>query len=172
MTAKHYGDISKEVLQQAKDRGTAVHAACEDLDIGFDAEDVPAEYEGYVRAYLAFKNDYRPTLLGMEQKIYNAEQGYAGRFDRWFEWDGDEAILDIKTTTSPTKTTIIAGCAQTHAYAIAMKGVKRRFLLYLRKDGKYRLVDCAEYEKKHDFDARRVWELCLALYNETERNVK
>lgn len=171
LTAKHYGDIAKEILLAAAERGTVVHEACEYLDYGCTAE-VPAEYEGYVQAYADFLNDFRPELLAAEKMVYSAEGDYAGRLDRWFLMDGKTAVLDIKTTSSPNRANYMAGCCQTIAYADAVGDVKRRFLLYLKKEGRYRLIDCAEWERKHNFDARRVWQLCLDLYNETERSVK
>ena len=168
LTAKHYGEISKEVLQQAKDRGTAVHAACEDLDYGFEVEYIPAEWVGYVNAYAAFLNDYRPKWHGIEEMVYNPEQQYCGRVDRYGLIDGKMAVLDIKTTTSPTKQNYMAGACQTVAYGKALVGVKKGFLLYLQKSGGYRLVDTGEWAEKHDFNAEKVWDLCLELYNETE----
>ena len=45
ITAKTDGEISKEVLRMAADRGTIVHKACEEIDYGLETE-VPVEYEG------------------------------------------------------------------------------------------------------------------------------
>ena len=173
LTARHYGEISKETLRLAADRGTAVHEACECLDYGLDIdEDFPAEWLGYVRAYAEFLNDYRPKWEGIEEMVYHELQGYCGRVDRYGLIDGKMSVLDIKTTATPTKANYMAGACQTVAYGNALQSVKKGFLLYLKKDGGYRLVDTDEWAKKHDFDAYTVWQLCLDLYNYTERSVK
>lgn len=173
LTAKHYGEISKEVLRMAAERGTAVHEQCEILDYGFDIdEDFPAEWMGYANAYIAFLNDYRPKWTGIEEMVYCEADGYCGRVDRYGKILGQTAVLDIKTTSAPTKANYMAGACQTVAYGYALKNVEKGFLLYLKKDGGYRLVDCGEWSKKHDFDAEKVWRLCLYLYNETERTTK
>ena len=171
LTARHYGEISKEMLTAAANRGTAVHSACEDIDYGLEVE-VPAEYAGYCEAYVAFLNDYRPELLAAEMRFYQPEYGYCGTLDRWFVVDGEEWLLDIKTTSSPSKANIVAGCVQTRAYQLAVESAKRRFLLYLKSDGKYRLVDCGEYEKKHNFSATSIFGHLTDLYEELERKWK
>ena len=172
LTAKHYGEISKETLRLAADRGTAVHEACELLDYGFEPEDIPAEWMGYVDAYAAFLNDYRPKWYGIEEMVYSPEDGYCGRVDRYGLIDGKMSVLDIKTTTSPTRANYMSGACQTVAYGNALQSVKKGFLLYLKKDGDYRLVDTGKWSEKHDFDAEKVWQICLDLYNETERGRK
>ena len=173
LTAKHYGDISKETLRLAADRGTAVHEQCELIDYGFEIdEEFPVEWDGYVNAYRSFLNDYRPKWQGIEEMVFCESDGYCGRVDRYGRINGKTAVLDIKTTSSPTKANYMAGACQTVAYGNALKNVEKGFLLYLKKDGDYRLVDCGEWSKKHDFNAEKVWQLCLDLYNETERREK
>lgn len=172
LTAKHYGEISKETLRLAADRGTAVHEACELLDYGFEPEDIPAEWMGYVDAYAAFLNDYRPKWHGIEEMVYSPEGGYCGRVDRYGLIDGKMSVLDIKTTTSPTKANYMSGACQTVAYGNALKTIQKGLLLYLKKDGDYRLVDTGKWSEKHGFNAEKVWQICLDLYNYTERSVK
>lgn len=164
LTAKHYGEVNELTLRLAAERGTAVHEACEELDYGFDPEVYP-EYAGYVDAYIAFLQDYRPEWYGIEQMVYNPTEGYCGTIDRWGLLRGKgpakvPAIVDIKTTTSPTKTNYITGACQLQMYGLALlrngeleDTVKtERYLLYLKKDGKYRLVDTNEWADKHDLD--------------------
>ncbi len=164
ITAKHYGEISQEVLRMAAERGTIVHEACEEIDYGLEAE-VPVEYEGYVNAYLSFLGDYRPEWeIGIEQMIYSCEDGYCGTVDRAGTIFGKDAVLDIKTTTSPTRQSKMAGCCQTVAYANALNiPTAKRYLLYLKRDGAYSLLDCEKWERKNGFDARKCWKICLEL---------
>lgn len=162
ITAKKYGEISQEVLRMAADRGTIVHEACEAIDYGLEAE-VPVEYEGYVNAYLAFLDDYRPDWMGIEQMIHSREDGYCGTVDRWGMMLGEEWVVDIKTTTAPTKRNKMSGCCQTVAYANALKTPKKRGLLYLKKTGEYSFVDCEKWSEKHHFNEQKAWQICLEL---------
>ena len=164
LTAKHYGEINELTLRLAAERGTAVHEACEELDYGFEPE-VLTEYTGYVDAYIAFLQDYRPEWYGIEQMVYNPQEGYCGTIDRWGVLRGiageQKAIVDIKTTTTPTKANYITGACQLRMYGLALvrngeldNAVKsERYLLYLKKDGKYRLLDMVEWSEKHDLEA-------------------
>ena len=172
LTAKHYGEISKEVLQYAAERGTAVHEVCEDIDNGFTELEIAEEWEGYVDAYWQFLQDYEPEWLGIEEMVYHEGSGYCGRVDRWGILNGKRCVLDIKTTSAPTKANYMAGACQTIAYGNALKNIEKGFLLYLKKDGTYRLVDTVEWAIKHDFDAPTVWQTLLDLYDLTERSVK
>lgn len=170
ITAKHYGSISQEVLRMAAERGTIVHEACEEIDYGLEAE-VPAEFEPFVKAYCDFVNDYRVEYLGVEQIVYNREGRYCGTCDRWGRMTGKDFVLDIKTTTSPTKQAKMAGCCQTVAYADALNiPDAERYLLYLDRKGGYRLMDCKSWEKKNGFDSRKCWQLCLDLYRVLEES--
>ena len=168
ITAKTYGEISKEVLRMAADRGTIVHKACEEIDYGLETE-VPVEYEGYVEAYIAFLNDYRPDWSGIEQMVYNGDCGYCGTVDRYGMMLGSEWVVDIKTTTSPTKYTKMSGCCQTIAYRDAIVTTKKRGLLYLKRTGEYSFVDCEKWSEKHHFNAEKAWQICLELYDTIER---
>lgn len=46
---------------------------------------------------------------------------------------------------------------------LGIDGVKR-YVLFLKNDGTYRLVDCEEYENKHGFDGFDVFLYCEDLY--------
>lgn len=166
VTARHYGKINPSVLERAKLRGTAVHEALEMLDYGGEAV-VDGEIEGFCKAYAEFLNDYRPTWEHIEKVAFSDNGGYSfcGTVDRAGVMNGKPTVLDIKTTSSPTKENYISVCAQTSAYAIAL-GIPdaKRYALYLKSDGTYRLVDCDKYEDKHGFCGAYIFLKCLELY--------
>lgn len=164
VTSGHYGQINEAVLRQAAQRGTDVHAACADIDLGLDAEADPVTAP-YIEAYLEFLKDYRPKWKEIEQKHYSP-RGFCGTVDRMGEINYKPCVLDIKTTASPTRINYIAYCAQTIAYSMFYDNGAdmRRYILFLKKDGKYRLVDCDEYEKKYGIMSFFVWHKCLDLY--------
>lgn len=160
LTSRGYAEINPVVLEAAAARGTAVHEACEAIDYGLEA-DVYPEIEGYVAAYEDWLSVYRPEWEGIEQVVVN--QGYAGTADRIGRLAGSDnlCVLDLKTS-SPTKEALVAVCLQTYAYADAIRQemypeddegyesmVIDRYALFLMKDGKYRFVNCKEYEEKY-----------------------
>ena len=154
ITADHYGQISAVILQQASRRGTAVHEATEIIDLDGEPE-LDLEIEPYVQAYRDFLHDYRPDWEYVEYIGYNGDMHYCGTVDRAGTVNGKYWILDIKSTASPTRENYMATCCQTEGYALMLGKdcACERKILYLRKDGTYRLVDCLEWENKNDFDS-------------------
>ena len=154
ITADHYGNINSAVLEMASRRGTAVHEATELIDLGTMPEDDP-EIDGYVNAYLDFLLDYSPHWEYIEYIGYHNEfGGYCGTVDRAGRVGSEYWVMDIKTTASPNKEQYIATCCQTEAYALMIDKdcICKRKILYLRKDGSYRLVDCEEKERELGLD--------------------
>lgn len=173
ITAKQYGEVNEITMKMAAERGSAVHEATQDLDLGFEVS-VSPEFFPYVDAYMQFLIDYGPDWDGIEEIVYNPKYGYCGTVDRWGRLDGKAAVLDIKTTSSPNRQNYMAVACQTCLYAWAMSGAYpgeaiKRYALYLKKDGKYRLIDLNEWEEKNDFDAVTVCEHILALYRLTHK---
>jgi len=101
--------IPADSLRAAARRGSAVHEATFYLDSG-SAEDEaleqslaswePVEIDEvrpYITAYQRFLEDKRPRYTAMEAVVRSNIFGYAGRFDRVGEYDGQAAIFDFKT---------------------------------------------------------------------------
>ena len=161
---RSYGAISPAVLEYAANRGTAVHEACELIDLGADPEIYP-EIEGYVRAYMDFLNVYRPEWVEIEKIVYNETDGYIGRLDRLGYFNGDKYklnVVDIKTSAA-NRESITSACLQTYAYAhaYALHAPIGQYVLFLKSDGSWRLVDSFEYQKKNDFTAWLCWKQLL-----------
>lgn len=169
ITASHYGNINEAVLKQAAQRGTDVHKACQEIDYGCEAE-VDPQIAPYVRAYCDFLRDYAPEWQEIEQIHYDEDEDYCGTVDRMGFIDGKPVILDIKTTGSPTKVNYLAYCCQLWAYSLfyfdKYKHDAELYILFLKKDGKYRLVNVKEYAQKHGFQPNYIWTLCNTLYTE------
>lgn len=146
------GQISKEILDYAARRGTAIHEATEAIDMGAEAE-VDAETEPYVCAYMNFLADYRPNWMGIEEIVYNPDQGYAGTVDRFGYFGTTPVVLDIKTNSSPNKVDYTKVCLQTYLYSLCLAyDNPRLFALYLKKDGSYRLLDCRNWWSEHQLE--------------------
>ena len=155
ITSDHYGSINAAVLEMAYRRGTAVHEATQLIDLGAMPDDDP-EIEPYIEAYLDFLLDYKPQWEYVEHIGFcdRLEYGYCGTVDRAGRVGNEYWVLDIKTTASPTKENYIATCCQTQAYAIMIRHDEaKRKILYLKKDGSYRLVDCKEKEEEMLLDS-------------------
>ena len=177
ITAPHYKSISAETLRLAAERGKAIHEACEEIDYGLETE-VPLEYEPYVRAYLDFKQTWKPEYLGIEMALsYEntfTKERFAGTIDRYAKVGKERWIIDLKTTASPTKINYLAYCLQTEMYKtlITLNGEDgedeymlppKRKILFLKKDGKYRLFDCEDWEKENGINAYKVVNTLLDL---------
>jgi len=168
ITADHYGSINSAVLEMASRRGTAVHEATELIDLGSMPDDGP-EIDGYINAYLDFLLDYQPKWeyiewVGHYKGEYDGLE-FCGTVDRAGHVGDEFWVLDIKTTASPTKENYIATCCQTMAYAMILEAARScdRKILYLKKDGSYRLVDCDEKEAELGLDSYYLFSrLCAA----------
>ena len=160
LSMRAYSAVNPSVLEYARNRGKAIHEALEMYDLGGELEATP-EIEGYIRAYLEWEQVYKPTWSGVEEIVYCESEKFIGTLDRVGTLNGREfAIVDLKTST-PTKEALVSVCVQTSAYAMAyteqnkkppefMEQIKR-YGLFLKADGSYRLVDCEEYENKYGF---------------------
>ena len=100
-------DLSKipvKNLDFARERGTAVHKACELFDMGtLDEEDLDEQIVAYVRAWAAFMYDWKPELTAIEQPGYHKSLLYAGTPDRWALWKNAKGkplrvCIDMKAT--------------------------------------------------------------------------
>lgn len=132
-----YGDIeafNRNVLDNAADRGTRVHKACESLDLTGEVE-CDEDILGYVQAYAKFLSKHRVKWEIIEQPLYNAELNYAGTPDRYGFVDDVRVLADIKTSCS-VNTRLIT--AQLNGYDKLMPTVPEMLCkLHLRANGTY-----------------------------------
>lgn len=167
------GFLNPSVLSAAAERGKVIHSGCEMIDYGCDPEIVEGT-EGYLKAYNTFLRDYSPEWVGIECPVCSPSKGFAGTIDRWGFIDDEPAVVDIKTIGSPTRETYISLCAQTAAYAYCLgyaEGCKR-YGLFLKQNGDYRLFDCEEWEEKNEFTGFEVFAKCYAVHRQLEEIAK
>ena len=169
LSADRYGGLNTITLQEAARRGRIVHELCEAVDYGLDlGEDEEAmEFAPYVDAYCAFLLEHDVNWHMSEQIVSYTRYGgekvpiYAGTVDRFGLVDGNLAVVDIKTYSSLGTDEQMAASCQTVLYrdAIISMGpmpephtegeyeeVIRRYVLHLKKDGKYRLADLGKFD--------------------------
>lgn len=84
---------------EARDRGKAAHAVCEDLITGREV-DVAEELYEYAVGAKKFMDDWRPRPILTEACVYSEAFGYAGTLDLVADLNnGQRALLDYKTST-------------------------------------------------------------------------
>lgn len=140
-----------------RERGIAVHKACEYHDRGIEMDPESIEgIAGYLEAYKRFHAEMRPEILAIEENVVNEPLGYCGRQDRRIGIDQRMGILDIKSGQPAAATG-----PQTAAYLAAQPWLERvaRWGLYLSPEGTYKLI---EYKSRDDW---RVFQSALSVVN-------
>jgi hypothetical protein len=142
---KSAGIIDDRFYTEAgRERGTAVHLACQLLDEDdLDFDSVAEEISGYLKAYQAFKKDSGFKPLKIEEGVYNRVYQYAGRYDRLGEIDGKIVLMDIKTGAIPKWVELQLLGYETaivdmgRAFQNFVNPVEELFALQLRENGAY-----------------------------------
>lgn len=159
--------VAAEVLERARQRGSAVHKACELDDAGtLDESSVDVRIVPYVEAWRKFRRQFAFRVIFAEKPLYSTAHGYAGTPDCAIEFDdGGCAVLDRKTGLPGP-----AAALQTAAYANLVEAENgrfdfnaRRFALRMLPTGKYALH---EYTSPGDF---RDFLACLVVRRLQER---
>lgn len=142
--------VNKADLEYAKQRGTAVHSACEMHDNGtLEPESVDPVVSPYLEGWMKFKNDYDVEILENELRVYDPIYCYAGTLDKIakirVDFFGQKRVLiDIKsggeTRASPPQTAAYLRASQ---YPI---NEMERWCIYLDEKGGYKRVIHKDYE--------------------------
>jgi hypothetical protein len=142
-----YGDIAQFRLDNAAERGTNIHKACEVLD-KYGSVDVESDILPYIQAYLLFRKEHSVQWEKIEFQTYHPTLSYAGTIDRYGTVDGVPTLLDIKSSSTIHKPLY---CAQLNLYRMMLEArkiaVERLSVLHLKSDGKYRIVP---FERNED----------------------
>ena len=140
----------------ARNRGTYVHKAILYLIQDDLVEDsVPSEYFGYVNAFRRFISevDIKIDISRCEVPLFSEAYRYGGTPDIVGIMN-DDVLLDIKTGIESTVTGI-----QTAAYEQLLCQHVKRYGLYLKAAGKYKLIP---YTDRND---TKIFNAALTLYH-------
>lgn len=137
-------------------RGQGVHKLTADYDLGALAlEGCVSRHRPYLLAHAAAMAILRPEILAVEEPLVHPTYRYGGRPDRIVRIGGAMAVLEIKTTDA---------AAASHRVQTALQAVLaaaqydlppehwRRYVLYLKPSGKFRLL---EHEERVDLTRAR-----------------
>lgn len=158
-----FSGVPREVLEYARQRGKAVHRACE-LDAAgkLDEASVADEIRPYLVAWRDFRRMYPINVVRSEFPMFHGALGYAGMPDIVFETPCSWGIIDIKTGLPGIRAKL-----QTAAYLELAKatlsptsGAIKRFALQLGSNGRPTVVE----HGAHAADWRDFLS-CLNVYN-------
>ena len=96
-----YGNVSKEILQRASERGTELHEAIENYEKNGIVSDLK-EFKNY----LFLKKHYKFINIANEVPILYERDGkvlFVGTLDQIIEMDGKHGINDFKRVSAPNR---------------------------------------------------------------------
>ena len=128
-------NIDPEIVANAGERGTKVHNICEGIVAGLGEIGVDDETWGYVESFKKWWEKGVDVVV-MEKRFWDDETEITGQVDFIVNTPQGLAIVDIKTSSRPSKTWKAQGCA--YAYLAKREGYKieKIYFLHLNKHGK------------------------------------
>lgn len=137
-----YQDTPQHMMDMAANRGTKIHKATEALD-KFGSVEIDDDLAPYLKAYVDFSKAVKHEWEKIEWSVNNGSI-YAGTLDRYGTMNDIPVIVDIKSTQNITALHKVLYTAQLNLYRLAAikagKQVEGLWVLQLKKDGKYRLL--------------------------------
>lgn len=144
--------LDPEVVQNAADRGTAVHKICESIINGLGEFGVEDHLQGYVESFKKWYDGKKVVV--MEERFWDDENKITGQCDLILD---DGTLVDLKTSYKPGKTWPVQGNA--YWYMASQKyNIKKINFVHLQKKGGMAKV----YDYPIDPD---LWLSVLRTYN-------
>lgn len=125
-------DVNIEILQNAADRGTRVHKACEAIIDGLGYWGVDEDIQGYIHSFELWWGDGY-EVIEMEKRFFCDDLLITGQADLILKNpSGGCYIVDIKTPQREGKTWPLQGSA--YAYLARRHGHDIREIMFVRLD--------------------------------------
>jgi len=128
-------NLDQDVVANAADRGTRVHKICEGIVTGLGEIGVDNETWGYVESFKKWWS-IGHDVLKVEERFWCDELELTGQVDLIINSPEGISIIDLKTSSRPSKTWQAQGSAYAYLAKKNLYDVKRVYFLHLNKHGK------------------------------------
>ncbi len=128
-------NIDADILAYAAERGTKVHKICEGIISGLGEIGVDDETWGYVESFKKWWNLGHEVVM-MEQRFWDDDLEITGQIDLIINTADGLAIVDLKTSSRPSKTWQAQGAAYAYLAKKSKHDIKKIYFLHLNKHGK------------------------------------
>lgn len=127
--------IDPLIVENAGKRGGKVHQICEGIISGLGEIGTDEETWGYVES---FKKWWEKGIevIEMEKRFWDDDLRLTGQVDLIIKTDDGLAIVDLKTSSKPSKTWPLQGGAYSYLANKDGYDIKKIFFLHLNKHGK------------------------------------
>lgn len=149
--------IDPSVLARAADRGTRVHKICEAIIQGLGEIGVEEEIQGYVESFKQWW-DLGHDVIMMEQRFWDDDLEITGQVDLIIRTSEGLSLVDLKTSSKPSKTWAIQGNAYVHLARLAKHNIQKIQFLHLDKNGKSPKIYEYPIDNTLFMSIVRVWE--------------
>lgn len=149
--------INPEVLAHAADRGTRVHRICESIIIGLGEFDVEEETRPYIESFKKWWEKGHDVIM-VEERFWDDDLKITGQVDLIIKTQDGLAIVDLKTSSRPSKTWPAQGSAYAYLAKKAKHDIKKIYFLHLLKTGKEAKVYEYPIDDGFFFAILRIWE--------------
>lgn len=127
--------LDPDVVAHAAERGTKVHKICEAIMSGLGEIGVDDETRGYVESFKIWW-DQGIEVVEMEKRFWDEDLKITGQVDLIIKTPEGLAIVDLKTSSKPSKTWEAQGSAYGYLAKKAGYDIKKIYFLHLNKQGK------------------------------------
>lgn len=139
-----FSHVPADMMEIARHRGSAVHAAIEAHHYGYE-HDLEPQWKPWFDAYLRFSEETKDQPIVSEALVIHDAWGYCGHVDRvsWLtvkDFAGHRTVLDFKSGAADGVAYQLAGYAEAYNAMHPTERVDRAAAVALRKNGTYRLV--------------------------------
>lgn len=142
-----YEFVPKKILENAKTRGTVVHALCAGIAKGnwIPESMVAEELQGYVKSFKQWAEAQVDKFVIVEQRFLDEHLLYTGQVDFVVKSkDGELYLVDLKTGSKPQKTHKVQMAAYENLLGKANIRIKGAMLVYLSREGEFPEIDMIE----------------------------
>ena len=118
-----FKDIPETILNQASERGKAVHSYIEHFILTGEWEEIELAYQVYIDYFKEWYEKYKPKFITTEQKLVSKKLGYKGIIDTIFIYTDEDhkehiCMCDWKTSSSLNR---FKTMCQLNLYALLFK---------------------------------------------------